>query len=125
MPAVELRRPRLLGAVCVFAGPAPRACRTAAGALRSPGGLTRPQVYSPSPAARRGVPLQLREDHRGVALDHTPDVVEVRCRRCDVLSAADLAVGEEPCDLEAREWAATERIQSDCPHHPDAFAVDS
>jgi len=42
-----------------------------------------------------------------------------------VLSAAELAVGEEPWDLEARDRAATERIQSDCPHHPDAFAVES
>src|SRR5215207_4250651 len=48
----------------------------------------------------------------GVPLDHAPDLVDVRCPRCDALFVADLAPGEEPWDLEAREWAADDPRQT-------------
>ena len=59
----------------------------------------------------------------GVPLDHAPDVVAVRCPRCDALYVAELAPDEEPWDLEAAEWAATVRLDGECPDHPHAFAV--
>ena len=59
----------------------------------------------------------------GIPLDHAPDVVDVRCPRCDALCVADPAHDAEPWDLEAQEWAATVRLDGECPDHAHAFAV--
>ena len=59
----------------------------------------------------------------GVPLDHAPDPVEVRCPRCGALYVADLEPDAEPWDLEALEWAATVRLEAECPDHAHAFAV--
>lgn len=59
----------------------------------------------------------------GVPLEVAPDVVEVRCPRCELLYVADLAVDADPWDLEADEWEATVRLDAECPDHPGRFAV--
>jgi hypothetical protein len=60
----------------------------------------------------------------GVPLDHAPDLVDVRCPRCGDLYVADLEPDDEPSDLEALEWAATLKLEAECPDHPHAFAVE-
>jgi hypothetical protein len=58
-----------------------------------------------------------------IPLDHAPDVVDVRCPRCDALYVAERAPDEEAWDLEALEWAAT--VQLDAAYRPPARRSDA
>ncbi|MGD9891649.1 MAG: hypothetical protein AB7R89_28705 [Dehalococcoidia bacterium] len=59
----------------------------------------------------------------GIALDVAPDIVEIKCPRCEAVYVADLAPDEEPWDLEALEWQALVQLDGECPDHAHAFTV--
>ncbi len=59
----------------------------------------------------------------GIPLDVVPDVVDVACPRCGALYVAELAPDEEPWELEAREWMALCRLNTECPNHAHRFVV--
>jgi len=58
-----------------------------------------------------------------LALNAVPDVIEVRCPRCDVFYIADLAPEDEPWHLEALEWEAVVQLDAACPAHAHAVTV--
>ena len=58
-----------------------------------------------------------------VPLNAAPDIVQLDCPRCGAVYVADLAIDDEPWDLEACEGAALVRLDRGCPGHTRRFVV--
>ncbi len=61
----------------------------------------------------------------GLPAELVPEVLRIACPRCGDWYFADLDQQDaEPFDLEAQEWAALVRLESECPDHSHSFVVE-
>ena len=49
--------------------------------------------------------------------------ITIECPKCGDLYIADLALDEEPFDLEEQEWEALYELEAECPDHRYCVAV--